>query len=1435
MSNVNSWTKYKATSGMANVPWRRLVLPTLLPMIIAGGLLAAFSVPDLEPQAIVLSIYLEPEDGVVAGINGPHRYFPCTPPIVSKDQANQSIDSPMESVKSESEFDDLAALDGRLKVLNASDNLTLIVSAVAKLEEGKVLLLTNSKTAIVSDKIYLQDLIRILSQSPCDQQLVILDLLWPLANSADAGDQPEEIFEAVCNTVNRLSAGNSRYILTSGHDAWAQGMVTPRESAFTHFWRLSSGTSTTDLNRDGRIDVNEVFAETKRLLEEWSLDTTTNRQIPVSLGASVNFDLVAVGATSSVKDSADPPTSIPYPDWLRQGWQQRDDYLSRYDIPADPRFLDTWQNKLMAIESRWMRGIDDLAGKAGVIATQQWATTEIAKQFSLASARRPDSLWLASKSSPCGPADSYLISATLEQFVSEINAIQSPPSDPATNKAVAAAIQQATAKIPPHHQLRLLDGMVDQVCSNGTASLQQQIATVELAKAFKVDDKFAETIILQQILANRGKIETLDHAILRLTRARSELADRTRLFAVMPRRLHELLDDCLTAEQFYWFDGFTTDDIVASQVRSALTRVEIGLSQQHCIEEAISILEQSLALLRSSHTIADYADEMQSILGKSERLGSALYDLKSYDGPIKLGDAALRFETIRYSTEQLATSLKDFITAVTVNSGTFHADSLLCVIPATLRPEVYNQLLAERQLQNHRLGRITKQQTVGRLGAGTGENQSQFSQRLSVLEQKITSADQFGERSMGVWLQHLAQTAAMTNDPSGFYQALANRLQFRDGIKHANELAVAWTESPISWSNSNATLSIKSDGANGSNGASKLSVLDTASENLRVFPSGLILQGDADRLLRFTLESDSNMQVAKVLNGVWLRWDRPGETKYIPVRFPSLQSCRTVELSMDGSFQQHGGKHRWRIWPKSSTQTFNWNIVNHDSSARTVIVNVSDRANLSLCSEPITLAPSVPAPVRFPLPKPGVTNEKSVSADQPAEALTVEICDEKSKEVLTEYHIDLDLVDVRRCLEVSNIRFELLENGGANKLDIEVQATEVADPRGHNVSLSLSNQYVNALIDIGSGNTDALLLPGNDAEHIAVRNISIEEGADVDWTVPLIIDGDAESVRLQALTPYVGGATEWQLLNKPTVLVEHPPAWIPGDTFPVKLRGLNLPDTAKIDLEYGQYVDGRFVRYFHTRLGTPQRQVIEFSAAGADATLKVDARFSEWEVAIATNSIAGISTIRVSSPIKLFDPQETSILLDDQLPTVATAYAYLNDPTKIHVDLISSPSGVQSVSMLAADKSSIPAVVDDESENKSSNNWSIQSKKALSAKEPSIITLQVISGAGKVLVTDVPVKLIAPTTTGILHGIVMEGTVPQPHLTVEIRNTTRQMYRLQTNDKGEIQATLPAGKYWASVEKTATGREAAASFTVQPGKSTNIDLQLTYKKAQPTT
>lgn len=1456
MNNINSWAKNHGLSKKDNLPWRRLVVPTIIPLMIAGGLLAAFAVPASNRRMVELSLFIEPADGIVVGKDGPHRFYPCvipdaakpasgstaptapSAPVEPKTKADESSPASVASdttvataipVKSENEFNDLSALHGRLQILRSRDYLTLFVSAVANVEHDRILLLTNATSTNSPEKFYLQDLIRVVSQSPCEQRLVVLDIQWPISPlPATEIAEPQDTFDAVAKVITEQADQASRYLLTSGRDAWASGMESPRDSAFTHFWRLAIVTPATDVNHDGRVDVNEVFAATRKLLGEWSADNLAHRQTPISLGANVNFDLAIASAKLPKLAGIISPEPISYPDWLCQAWKQRDDYLSRFDIPADSTFLDVWQDKLLAVESRWRRGIDDIATQAETENINQWATLQISQQFAESATLRPDSLWLAAKALPWTATIDQQIADSISKLISSVDAIETTADDPATIKAIDKVIEQVLIGFPPEQQLRLLDGLVEYVCGSPTDSLLQRLTVVAFAKQLKVDNTFAETLIFQQTLVDGINVDSLDHDILRLTRARCQLGDRARIFAVMPQRLHTLLDDCLTAEQFYWFEGFTTDEIVRSQVQSALTRVEIGLSQQHCLEQAVSVLEQSLALLRCGRALTDFSDQVLDILGKSERLCVALYHVNPHAEPIKLGDAALRFEAIRYATEQLSAALGDLISTIVISSETHQMDSMLCVIPATLRPTIYRHLLSQYPIRRIDFGK--KHATTA--DAEHVVDKASFARRLLRIEHKVAGVKQLGQRNMGVWLQHLAQTAAKTNDPTGFYQALANRLQFRDGIQHQEELATEWSKAPVDWSNRKAELTISVSIEDPQGRFSKLSLLETASPSLRVFPSGMELKGGESRSLSFSLGVHADREVIRLLNGVWLRWEHQGETKYVPVRFPSFPSCQTVELKMEGSLHESGSQKVWRLWPKSSPQLFDWSVVNHDSSPKSIVVQITNGAGLDLITPPMMLATGIPQPVRFAAPKKVDTDDSLPAVEDAASKLQVVISDAKSNAILTEYQIEIDLVDIRRCLKVNDSRFELLNNGGRNLLKLNLEATAAADPRGHQVDLALSQESVETLVSIGSGNSSVSLTPENGVQQIRLSDISVDEGPQDGWQIPLTIDGDSESLRLQALTPYVGGPTSWELLERPTILLDHPSAWIPGKPFTVKLRGMNLPISATLEVEYGQYADGRFVTHDRKLLDSPQRQWLQFSAAGADATLQVDARFLRWEVEIPTDSISGNYVIRVRSPENLFEPSEASILLDDQSPAVANVYASATDLTKVHIELLPGPSGVREVAMLATDKTYIQAIRDP-SDPGDSDHWVVQAKKAMSSKEATVVTLQVTSGAGKTMTTDVPVTIVTPSTMGILRGIVLEGAIPQPQLTVDIVDSRGRGYRVQTDQQGQFKASLPAGNYRMSTVKKVSGRRATSTVTVKVGETSHLEMHLMRDPKQP--
>ena len=188
------WMRLRATVNGKSLRSRKLVMASLVPLALVGGLVAAMAVPTTSPNVIFLSLFIEPCDGSVSGVYGPHRFFPCAVKSVPEGQ------KPGPAEPSQNEVSSLKALEAKLTGCYPRDCVVLMVSAVATLEHGKILLLQTDGQA--SQKLFLEDLVRTINQTPAFRRMVVLDIQWPTTHAANSSEEsPKEVHDAIVDVI----------------------------------------------------------------------------------------------------------------------------------------------------------------------------------------------------------------------------------------------------------------------------------------------------------------------------------------------------------------------------------------------------------------------------------------------------------------------------------------------------------------------------------------------------------------------------------------------------------------------------------------------------------------------------------------------------------------------------------------------------------------------------------------------------------------------------------------------------------------------------------------------------------------------------------------------------------------------------------------------------------------------------------------------------------------------------------------------------------------------------------------------------------------------------------------------------------------------------------------------------------------------------------
>ncbi|MBV9124389.1 MAG: hypothetical protein JO112_13600, partial [Planctomycetes bacterium] len=113
-----------------------------------------------------------------------------------------------------------------------------------------------------------------------------------------------------------------------------------------------------DHQHNGKVSVRELAEFVAARVDRWAMHNRNVHQTPFLLGPDGDFDLVVLPKGQALKPETLPDSPGPYPDWLRAGWDLRDQWLADQTSVFAPRLFHRLEAVLFRAEQRWRGGID---------------------------------------------------------------------------------------------------------------------------------------------------------------------------------------------------------------------------------------------------------------------------------------------------------------------------------------------------------------------------------------------------------------------------------------------------------------------------------------------------------------------------------------------------------------------------------------------------------------------------------------------------------------------------------------------------------------------------------------------------------------------------------------------------------------------------------------------------------------------------------------------------------------------------------------------------------------------------------------------------------------------------------------------------------------------------------------------------------------------
>lgn len=261
-----------------------------------------------------------------------------------------------------------------LEKLTADDAAVVYLSAYAVHDaDGSLSLLpADFVPGDVRSQLPLTDVLKQIQRCPAKGKLLVLDLMWPLAE-AGRSSLSQTAGVAAAKELDELHDPNLYVLCAASPGQKSLVSVELGRSVFSFYFEqalrgYADGCGAAGL-RDGRIRVGELAQFVCDGVDHWAWQNCRRRQTPRFLGHSEDFELVSLPHGEPLPALA-PLARRGYPIWLREAWQVRDTLKSQGAVGLAPRLLAQWERELLAAENAWQLGEDaarvqdDLKGRS---------------------------------------------------------------------------------------------------------------------------------------------------------------------------------------------------------------------------------------------------------------------------------------------------------------------------------------------------------------------------------------------------------------------------------------------------------------------------------------------------------------------------------------------------------------------------------------------------------------------------------------------------------------------------------------------------------------------------------------------------------------------------------------------------------------------------------------------------------------------------------------------------------------------------------------------------------------------------------------------------------------------------------------------------------------------------------------------------------------
>ena len=1358
---------------------------------------------------------------------------------------------------------DLPEWRDAVQKVSRRDQLVFHVAAIARVEHGQVFFIGRGDRSkrrpdrTPSPVASLSEVLAAVQQSPAREKLVILNVHWPLrSDDGDPSKRLKRLNETIHSQLARFPDPDRLVVLGSDGEAPSRSNENGRRDLLCDYLTRAAASPDADTNRDGRVDLAEALRWAGPRIATASAEAGKPQTIELvdeSSGVSAAADawvLPAFAGTPEI-DHAE------YPEWLAESWDSRTRYLHDIRLPWLPELAADWGQRLASLEARWRRGEDTASLRAEGLRIEAFASAAIGDALDRRRVRRADSLrFAAARFDPASEKKSESAYSALWQ---EYLTIPADLPDEARDALLDKTIKKYAAHFSPRDAVVAINAVIEPMTDTSDLDPNRVRLANRVRAAWHATPQFPITEAIR-LLDESFEEETPDDGQLDKGRRRARIV---RLYALQEQingdpvttaAIRPLAEKSTRhfgeAQRLLWSRGMASNEVVGGALRHAIQYAESVRVAEQIIGNTVRRAEATASIVevdRSLGLTSFPRGEQNALASRIAKVGHSLRKLRQSvrnGNPVIANDLALVGQASEALRREWEGMLESYQAAFPRDTAQFHA-GVSTAVNAAARSEL---LTSDRRPIGIRSESASVTLTSIRSGKSAHKSEN-------VSPDAVDRGDPDATPWAEIRNRFRSFTRAAESDYQSWWSTFLGATRNCDAISSYRSLSqsqsVAGDTKPIpvriegdplsiNWSDPSRTLSLRYLVDIPDASAATFEFLDPITENLRAIPNrGSLQPGET---VEVALRLANRGPDSGTIKGVWLRVTTDSQQQLIPVRIDSQPASPIVDVDFGPQSNADGRQVELAFWPNASPQTCSWQVTVRDPKIPAVIAKLRSASGAELDSPPLAVTPDTPIPIRFlPPAKP-----KDPAADTPPKVtspftLTFEVAG-KGTELAT-WHVDARVRDPRAAIRLGEASYEVHDDG-SNRLNVRVGlAPEAAGDQGAppytpSIRLGLDPSRVPSLIDATQSRLRAELRPDRPSTLLTASDLHVAEAATSTTTVPLTIDGDDGVFGLDVRLPRRRGTVGLSWNRTPTLALETPTAIVPGNPLPVTVRARNLDERMPLIVECVDSAQGDGWVLWRQRLPTSREQRVEFDSGGANASVAVIGRHVDWQLTLPSDFGNGDRRVRVKTAQPVGEQTviaEREVLFDDRTPDGVHARAEIRgDAIMLFASLRPGPSGIAEVSLQDATAPDPKKAVRVEATRCDQGTtpgdlrtarWQADWPSGHSAPKRIVVSGRTAAGQPFETTCDVSTQKVSPTAR--IVGQVLEGSIPQPGITIDVvRDSGKPVTTTRTDSDGRYQIITAPGRFTLRASKPSTGRVATATATLRDGQAATANLSL---------